>query len=89
MLLLINCKSCFGGSKIIIFQKHYRKEERIKNILFPLQQFFEIQEYRFSLQSKFTKCFSLGNVGKKPVDNLHFCVRYILIKHALSPELWQ
>jgi hypothetical protein len=44
----------------------------IPNYLFPLHQFFEIQEYRFFLQGKFTKRFSLGKVGKEPVDNLHF-----------------
>jgi len=36
------------------------KEMRITNFLFPLQQFFEIQEYRFFFHSKFTKRFSLG-----------------------------
>jgi len=45
---------------------------RITNFLFPLQQFFEIQEYRFFFHRKFTKRFSLGKIGKKPVDNLHF-----------------
>jgi|BarGraNGADG00212_2_1021979.scaffolds.fasta_scaffold71962_2 hypothetical protein len=59
---------------------------RIPNFLFPLQQFFEIQEYRFFFQSKFTKRFSQGKVGKEPVNNLHFFVRYIISKHALRPE---
>ena len=45
---------------------------RITNFLFPLHQFFEIQEYRFFFRSKFTKRFSLGKIGKEPVDNLHF-----------------
>ena len=45
---------------------------RITNFLFPLQQFFEIQEYRFFFHSKFTKRFSHGKIGKEPVDNLHF-----------------
>jgi len=45
---------------------------RITKFLFPLRQFFEIQEYRFFYRSKFTKRFSLGKVGKEPVDNLHF-----------------
>jgi hypothetical protein len=44
----------------------------IPNYLFPLQQFFENQEYRFFFQSKFIKCFSLGKIGKEPVDNLQF-----------------
>ena len=45
---------------------------RITNFLFPLQQFFEKQEYRFFFHSKFTKRFSQGKIGKGPVDNLHF-----------------
>ena len=49
----------------------------ITNFLFPLQQFFEIQEYRFFFQSKFIKRFSQGKVGNEPVDSLHFLVRFI------------
>jgi hypothetical protein len=44
----------------------------ITKFLFSLHKFFEKQEYRFFLHSKFTKRFSLGKIGKEPVNNLHF-----------------
>jgi hypothetical protein len=45
---------------------------RITNFLFSLHKFFETQEYRFFFHRKFTKCFSLGKIGKLPVYNLQF-----------------
>jgi hypothetical protein len=45
---------------------------RITKFLFPLHEFFEIQEYRFFFHRKFTKSFSQGKIGKEPVHNLHF-----------------
>jgi hypothetical protein len=55
--------SLFGGDKNNNFLKQFKKVQRIPNFLFPLHQFFETQEYRFSLQGKFTKYFHRGGSG--------------------------
>jgi hypothetical protein len=80
--------SHFGGDKNNNFLKQFKKLQRIPNFLFPLHQFFETQEYRFSLQGKFIKRFSPGMIGKQPVNNLHFSVRYFVSEYVLVPFLW-